>query len=178
MKNILCSVLLGLCLCAPGLTWAGENFGFQPVGQIAFGAGCPNATSDPNVLDCYQEGSWTPTLGGTATYGVQSGYYVKIGQFVFANFQLNITAIGTGTVSTISGLPFAASALSGFTSTCSIMAQGTTAAFTYVVGRIQGSLSQIDLFALNAGTIGGPIATSVLTTGTNVFASCMYRAGS
>ena len=64
-------------------------------------------SSSANTLDDYEEGTWTPTLGGTATYGTQLGYYTKVGRVVTAQCQLNVTSIGTGSTSVISGLPFA-----------------------------------------------------------------------
>ena len=41
-----------------------------------------SVSSNVNTLDDYERGTWTPTLGGTATYNLQTGYYVKIGRLV------------------------------------------------------------------------------------------------
>ena len=68
-----------------------------------------SASSDANTLDDYEEGTWTPSLGGTTTYLAQTGYYTKIGNVVTVYGVLYINAIGTGSVNTISGLPFNAS---------------------------------------------------------------------
>ena len=65
-----------------------------------------DASSDANTLDDYEEGTWTPSVGGTATYTAQSGQYTKIGNFVKLKFHLNILLIGTGSTTTISGIPF------------------------------------------------------------------------
>jgi hypothetical protein len=64
-------------------------------GGIAFPATAV-AVADANTLDDYEEGTWTPSLGGTATYLAQGGRYTKIGRIV--NFQgvLYINLIGTG----------------------------------------------------------------------------------
>ena len=64
------------------------------------------ACTDVNTLDDYEEGTWTPSLGGTATYTTQVGTYTKIGNLVSINFQLIVNTIGTGSTSIISGLPF------------------------------------------------------------------------
>jgi hypothetical protein len=63
-------------------------------------------TAAANKLDDYEEGTWTSTVGGNATYGVNTARYTKIGRQVFASFDLNITTIGTGSTVEISGLPF------------------------------------------------------------------------
>ena len=72
---------------------------------IDFSATAGTGTSE--LLDDYEEGTWTSLVGGTATYGANSARYTKIGRQVMASFDLNITLIGTGSTSTITGLPFA-----------------------------------------------------------------------
>ena len=75
-------------------------------GQIKFPA-TQNASSDANTLDDYEEGTWTPSLTGTATYTTQSGKYTKIGNFVWAEFRLKINVIGTSSSEFfVQGLPF------------------------------------------------------------------------
>lgn len=54
----------------------------------------------------YETGTWTPSIGGTATYTTQIGTYTKIGRMVFVRCQLQINVIGTGATTSISGLPF------------------------------------------------------------------------
>ena len=73
---------------------------------------------DVNTLDDYEEGTWTPAVGGSATYTTQTGHYTKIGRIVHANFNLVINAIGTGSSNTISGLPFTSAASSFSVSPC------------------------------------------------------------
>ena len=68
-----------------------------------------SASTDPNTLDDYEEGTWTPTLGGTATYAFRTGYYTRIGNVVNVSFDIGVTLIGTGDTQFISGLPFAQS---------------------------------------------------------------------
>jgi hypothetical protein len=78
-------------------------------GQIKFPA-TQNASANANTLDDYEEGTWTPSVGGTATYTGQAGQYVKIGRQVTVFFDLQINVIGTGSQSTINNLPFVCSA--------------------------------------------------------------------
>jgi hypothetical protein len=70
-----------------------------------------SASSNANTLDDYEEGTFTPTIVGTATAGTASytnqvGEYTKIGNLVY--FQINIfwsSGTGTGDLR-IAGLPF------------------------------------------------------------------------
>ena len=66
-------------------------------------AGTYNAA---NTLDDYEEGTWTPSLGGDATYTAQAGTYTKVGRLVIANCILVVNTIGTGATNIVSGLPF------------------------------------------------------------------------
>jgi hypothetical protein len=72
---------------------------------IAFPA-TQSASSDANTLDDYEEGTWTPSVGGTATYTQQQGSYIKVGRLVTVSFDMAILLLGTGSTSGISGLPF------------------------------------------------------------------------
>ena len=65
-------------------------------------------TAAANALDDYEEGTWTPSLGGNTTYLGQVGTYTKIGRQVTINFYLGVNVLGTGSGSDISGLPFTA----------------------------------------------------------------------
>lgn len=85
-----------------------------PLGQLAFPA-VQNASADPNTLDDYEEGSWTPGIafGGASTgitYGANTaGRYTKIGRTVFLSCFVDLTSKGTATGnSSITGLPFTA----------------------------------------------------------------------
>ena len=73
-----------------------------------------SASTDPNTLDDYEEGTWTPAQGsGLTVVGAFSsnGSYVKIGNVVTVRFQLQgATSIATGAAGTeiTSNLPFSA----------------------------------------------------------------------
>jgi hypothetical protein len=63
-------------------------------------------TAAANALDDYEEGTWTPSLGGDASYTSRWGTYTKIGDTVHLQFLLQVNVKGTGSSTTISGLPF------------------------------------------------------------------------
>jgi hypothetical protein len=91
---------------------AGKGIDFSADGQAA------GMTSE--LLDDYEEGTWTPTIigtstAGTASYGAQSATYTKIGRMVYFQFELSWNS-GTGTgFLRIDGLPFTCGA-----SNCSV----------------------------------------------------------
>ena len=66
-------------------------------------------TGSANALDDYEEGSFTPNIGGSGvSYGTQTGLYRKVGSMVFIYLDLSISTIGSpATTSSIQGLPFA-----------------------------------------------------------------------
>ena len=65
-----------------------------------------SASTNANTLDDYEEGTWTPNIGGTATYSNQIGLYTKVGKVVSIQFIITINTLGTGSTSVVSGLPF------------------------------------------------------------------------
>jgi hypothetical protein len=66
-----------------------------------------SASSNANTLDDYEEGTWTPNIGGTATYNAGNiGRYTKIGRLVVISAIVQINQRGTGSQTRVSGLPF------------------------------------------------------------------------
>jgi len=76
------------------------------------------ASSDPNTLDDYEEGTFTPIVyggssTGTTTYSSQYGKYTRIGNVVTISAQMDWTsATGTGSMQ-IGGFPFTSSSTTG-----------------------------------------------------------------
>jgi len=64
------------------------------------------SNTDANTLDDYEEGTWTPNVGGNASYTTQTGNYTKIGRMVFIWYYLKINSLGTGSANQILSLPF------------------------------------------------------------------------
>jgi hypothetical protein len=64
-------------------------------------------TGSANHLDDYEEGTFTPVLSGyTGVTGTFSGKYTKIGDMVFCEVYINITALTYSGNSRITGWPF------------------------------------------------------------------------
>tara|TARA_R110000868_G_scaffold286915_2_gene547329 strand:+ start:393 stop:1004 length:612 start_codon:yes stop_codon:yes gene_type:complete len=76
---------------------------------INFTANTPAAGMTSQLLNWYEEGTWTPvvtSLGGTITSYTASGTYTRIGREVTASFRLLITNNGTGNGALYATLPF------------------------------------------------------------------------
>jgi hypothetical protein len=80
---------------------------------VDFSANSHAAGMTSELLDWYEEGDWTPSLGGTATYSSRSGKYTRIGNTVHIFCSLQVNVLGTGSTTTISGLPFASAQRGG-----------------------------------------------------------------
>lgn len=67
------------------------------------------ASTDPNTLDDYEEGTFTPVvtaLSGSITSYTASGAYTKVGRLVTATVKITITTNGTAAGLIIATLPF------------------------------------------------------------------------
>jgi hypothetical protein len=120
-------------------------------GGIAFPATAV-AVADANTLDDYEEGTFTPTLGGTTTYTVQSGKYTKIGDRVFFTIQFAISAIGTGSTTQISGLPFTTGGIPEGATVAYFSSSATNIVSLYA--QIPQSNTVIDLYSQTAAASG------------------------
>lgn len=104
------------------------------------------ASTDPNVLDDYEEGTFTPTVfgasaAGTATYTGQDGKYTKIGNVVHFKLQVAISAhTGSGTLK-VGGLPFVAETSSPWAG-CSVLSKDLAYSGT-LRGLVQGGANAI-----------------------------------
>jgi len=141
-----------------GVTSATANGGVIQVSNgITFPA-TQSASSNANTLDDYEEGTWSPSLGGNATYTVQSGTYTKIGRQVTVTAKITVNVLGTGSTTTISGLPFTnsntdfigsaywhTSAVSLVHLTAAVNPSGTTVDF-YGAAAATGTLTQQAIF--------------------------------
>ncbi|HEX4296616.1 MAG TPA: DUF2793 domain-containing protein [Devosia sp.] len=128
-----------------------------PIGQLAFPA-TQNPSSSPNVLDDYEEGTWTPVLqfSGASTgiaYGTPTlGRYTKIGRAVFLTAAVTLTSKGSATGSAqISGLPFS-TVNDALLNSCTV---GFASAMSTVTGAvlmmIQANATRINIYHSNNG---------------------------
>jgi hypothetical protein len=105
VKVAVSDLTAGRAISATQLTLSSGNVIVANGQGVDFSATPGTGTSE--LFADYEEGTWTPSLGGSTTYGTQSGSYTKVGRMVFVRGILVITAIGSGSTAQISGLPFA-----------------------------------------------------------------------
>ena len=79
-----------------------EKFRVRGAGGVTFNGD----TAAVNALDDYEEGTWDPSVGGTATYTDRYGKFQKVGNIVHVQFKIEINNIGTGSANILSGFPF------------------------------------------------------------------------
>ena len=149
-----------------GVTPAGTGGCLQLKSGITFPA-TQVASSDPNTLDDYEEGSWVPTLN-SGTFSAASCRYTKIGNMVTIFFDVTV---GTGGGDRITNLPFAAASTStvanGIYTNNQTYAAGTTAPVVVVGG------SSSTLFFRTVGT-GVAFSAMTLTAAANLTGSISY----
>lgn len=147
---------------------------------IDFSAHTHAAGMTSELLDDYEEGTWVPSVGGNATYTIQEGYYVRVGDLVYVQCQLLLNVLGTGSTTTISGLPFTAFSPSnssrgtGSVWYCGNLATGVTMLTPGITPAGQ-DITFGGFPVLGAGTTMS-VPLTVFQNGTRVDFSLVYRA--
>jgi hypothetical protein len=114
-----------------------NNITFSNGNGIDFSATAGSGASS-SILDDYEEGTWTPSIGGNATYTTQTGYYTRVGNLVLCIYDININVIGTGSTSIMTGFPFTAANL-------------TSGPVSYYAG-IATNVYSLDSYIINGST--------------------------
>ena len=112
---------------------AGVHMCLGTNGSVVFGN---TGYTAANALDEYEEGTFTPSVGGNATYNAQIGKYVKIGRSVTIKLEMHINVLGTGSTSTVTGIPFASDTEAPL---AVAKATNTSAAYGEITARLSGS---------------------------------------
>ncbi len=97
---------------ANGLTMTDGDIAFADGHGLSFAAtGDGSGTDSSELLDDYEEGTWTPAYTSTSasfSYSSQYGTYAKVGGLVYVQFYLLAAASGTtSNTLTVTGLPYA-----------------------------------------------------------------------
>ena len=126
-----------------------------------------SASADPNNLDDYEEGTWTPTdvSGAALSFSSVSGTYEKIGRMVIARFTLTYPATADGTASAIGSLPFT-------------VANNSSARQGFVSYTDESTLARIvpnaNATTFNPVTTAGAAITNATLSGNFIYGTLMY----
>ena len=135
-------------------------------------------TAAANALDDYETGTWTPSVGGTATYtSTNYGRYVKVGDMVMAQFNLAINAIGTGLPHTVVGLPYTSENIGWIQSGCVSFMQNLAVATNFIAFYLNNNSTSIN-FTGNISTTSNISLNQPHLIGNNtiISGSITYRA--
>lgn len=134
-------------------------------------------TAAANALDDYEEGTWTPSIGGSATYNSgNDGRYVKVGGIVHCTFLANINSRGTGSQVRLSGLPFASQNTGFVHSGCVSYFANLNSNVTFVGFYVESNATTMQ-FVCATGSAGPTIAGngfSVFKDSTVVYGAVSY----
>lgn len=164
-----------------------QVFQSNAFGQIVFPT-TQNPSSDANVLDDYEEGTWTPTIGGGGgesgqVYSSQIGHYIKIGQMVQASCGVTLSTLGTITGQVqVKGLPFTSLNDGGaYRSVVPLFWINFTTAAVYVQGSLNENATAIGFFIATAATAnmaGTNLLQADLSNTSRFVLTVTYRANS
>ncbi len=132
-------------------------------------------TGSANKLEDYESGTWTPSLGGTATYTARSGYYVKVGLVVYATFDMTVNSIGNGQNNVINGLPFTAAQINGQAGSVSYWS-GAATAMTYLTIRIDVNSSTLAIGGASSATTTASQSIAFWQNGARMVGAITYTA--
>ena len=135
-----------------------------------------SGTTSSELLNDYEEGTWTPTYTGTnltvVTYGNQFGWYTKVGRLVTVTICLmteDITVIGSENLK-IGGLPFTSNSTAQASNALIIADSSRWASNPPIAGVITPNTTEVilykDLGAVGAGTDPTTVKTSDLADAT------------
>ena len=119
---------LAATISSSGINLANGNLTVAQGHGINFAAQTPSATGSTSseLLDHYEEGTWTPVVAGADTAGTPSfssrtGFYTRIGRLVHIDCVLAFTISGEAGTMQLSGMPFQTAAESVGTFQCNNM---------------------------------------------------------
>jgi len=130
-----------------------------------------NSATASNLLDDYEEGTWTPVYTGTGvagsyTYSAQVGTYTKIGRLVTVTCELNniTTVSGASGSLKINGLPFTSSSTSNGWGSVTLDTFAWTG-YEYCVSNIGSSKNFVYIWKVRTGGTDGLLEPGDLTSG-------------
>jgi len=137
-----------------------------------------SASTDANTLDDYEEGTWTPNVGGNTTYINQVGRYTKIGNLVYVEFYIAVNVLGTGSNAQIFGLPFVSTSASSLAGLSISFFQSMSTSVVFIGGYKNTSDASIIMIGTTAAAQSSTNAPVLLQNNSQLYASMTYRSAS
>lgn len=149
-------------------TFDGTNVGFTgnlipgtAAKGINFTANTPAAGMTSQLLNWYEEGTWTPT-GNGVTLSSATGTYIRIGKTVTVFLDITMPVTANGSQCSFGGLPFTVGTSGG-------MAIGYTTNTNAVTFNAGGGGT-----SLNGYLLGGTALSNATYSGARIIGSCTY----
>lgn len=160
------------------------NLAFPSGKGIDFSAASHAAGMTSELLNDYEEGTWTPTIAGdsvagTQTYLVQVGRYTKVGNRVYFNARIVLSAKDAATAGNImvSGLPFTPNSTSSDFHAVAVGNAGLitlTALYTQLEAHIEPNLTNIYLGQIGSGLAYSYLQAAAIANTTRITVSGHY----
>ena len=144
--------------------------GIDVTGAATFSAGVYlGGTGAANLLDDYEEGTWTPADGSGAglTFSTAVGTYTKVGNLVTVAYSVTYPSTVDTTDMAVSGLPFAPDVnfrhggSQAYTDKAAAFDCSVTTSSSKIIYRTGGTSAQINNNELSSGSIRGSITYQV-----------------
>ena len=171
---------------ANGLTLADGDISLASGHGISFASTSDGGTTTTSeLLDDYEEGTWTPQIreGGSVMSGQNlnlgdGATYVRIGNLCQIQFDITMTAIGSGNGSaSMYGLPFTQINSGGRGQVCVAFFDLLQASITFIGGDINPNATYFDFATIgSAGTgVDRLGATSLFKNNSRIMGTATYR---
>jgi len=131
---------------------------------INFTANTPAAGMTSQLLNWYEEGTWTPSIANSFnnyTHTIQVGRYTRIGNIVTLQFTLAWTTTNAGALTFfIEGLPFTPVTLTNYASAGSLGVINNLTNTNQIVCQVESNSAQIKFYARASGGAATALASS------------------
>lgn len=178
-KNVsIANLTAGRAVASAGGTFTDNQIQGTAAKGINFTANTPAAGMTSQLLNWYEDGTFTPVVTFSTpgdlsvTYSVQVGSYTRIGNKVFINFNISTSAFTFTTASgtlQITGLPFTSKNLTNNICVGSMFFGGITATgYTQIVPRCAANNSFLTLHASGSAVAPALVNSTNTPTGGSV----------
>jgi hypothetical protein len=165
------------------VTIGGGNLVIGTAGKgIDFSATSQAAGMTSELLDDYEEGTWTPIFGGSGgesgqVFDIQTANYSKVGRMVYASFDVRLSTLGTITGSVqIKGLPFTSANQSGMGGYLSFWSGMTTSYVNLYLANTPNSTA-VDVYGLTGAStsVGAALTQANLSATSRLYGTIVYQ---